>query len=57
MTAKEVLYFVRENLRDTKQPYRFSDELLDFARKMMQKISTDIDNHKKNSTSGNLFID
>lgn len=28
MTAKEVLYFVRENLRDTKQPYRFSDELL-----------------------------
>ena len=28
MTAKEVLYFVRENIRDTKQPYRFSDELL-----------------------------
>ena len=28
MTSKEVLYFVRENLRDTKQPYRFSDELL-----------------------------
>lgn len=23
--------------------YRFSEELLDFARKMMQKISTDID--------------
>ena len=27
--------------------YRFSEELLDFARKMMQKISTDIDNNKK----------
>ena len=27
--------------------YRFSEELLDFARKMMQKISTDIDNNQK----------
>ena len=27
--------------------YRFSEELLDFARKMMQKISTDIDKNKK----------
>ena len=27
--------------------YRFSEELLDFARKMMNKISTDIDNNQK----------
>ena len=27
--------------------YRFSEELLDFARKMMQKISTDIDKNQK----------
>ena len=27
--------------------YRFSEELLDFARKMMNKVSTDIDNNQK----------
>ena len=27
--------------------YRFSNELIDFARKMMNKISTDIDNNQK----------
>ena len=27
--------------------YRFSEELLDFARKMMNKISADIDNNEK----------
>ena len=27
--------------------YRFSEELLDFARKMMQKIATDIDKNQK----------
>ena len=35
---------------------RFSEELLEFARKMMNKISADIENNQKNSTSGNLFI-
>lgn len=28
MTPKDVMGFVRENLRDMKEPYRFSDELL-----------------------------
>ena len=53
LSRRTLFYWKKEYKWDEKRfdvehtKYRFSDELLDFARKMMQKISTDIDNNQK----------
>ena len=49
LSRRILFYWKKEHNWDEKRfevehtKYRFSEELLDFARKMMQKISTDID--------------
>ena len=53
LSRRILFYWKKEYKWDEKRfdvehtKYRFSDELLDFARKMMQKISTDIDKNQK----------
>ena len=53
LSRRILFYWKKEYKWDEKRfvvehtKYRFSEELLDFARKMMQKISTDIDNNQK----------
>ena len=53
LSRRTLFYWKKEYEWDKKRfevehtKYRFSEELLDFARKMMQKISTDIDNNQK----------
>ena len=53
LSRRILFYWKKEYKWDEKRfevehtKYRFSEELLDFARKMMQKISTDIDKNQK----------
>lgn len=53
LSRRILFYWKKEYKWDEKRfevehtKYRFREELLDFARKMMQKISTDIDKNKK----------
>ena len=53
LSRRILFYWKKEHNWDEKRfevehtKYRFSEELLDFARKMMQKISTDIDKKQK----------
>ena len=53
LSRRILFYWKKEYKWDEKRfevehtKYRFSKELLDFARKMMQKISTNIDNNQK----------
>lgn len=53
LSRRILFYWKKEYKWDEKRfevehtKYRFREELLDFAKKMMQKISTDIDNNQK----------
>ena len=53
LSRRILFYWKKEYKWDEKRlevehtKYRFSNELIDFARKMMNKISTDIDNNRK----------
>ena len=53
LSRRILFYWKKEYKWDEKRlevehtKYRFSNELIDFARKMMNKISTDIDNNQK----------
>ena len=53
LSRRILFYWKKEYKWDEKRfevehtKYRFGEELLDFARKMMNKISTDIDNNQK----------
>ena len=53
LSRRTLFYWKKEYKWDEKRfevehtKYRFSEELLDFARKMMNKISTDIDKNQK----------
>ena len=53
LSRRILFYWKKEHKWDKKRfevehtKYRFSEELLDFARKMMHKISTDIDKNQK----------
>ena len=53
LSRRILFYWKKEYKWDKKRfevehtKYRFSEELLDFTRKMMQKISTDIDKNQK----------
>ena len=53
LSRRTLFYWKKEYKWDKKRfdiehtKYRFSEELLDFARKMMQKISTDMDKNQK----------
>ena len=53
LSRRILFYWKKEYKWDEKRfdvehtKYRFSEELLEFARKMMNKISTDIDNNQK----------
>ena len=53
LSRRILFYWKKEYKWDEKRfevehtKYHFSEELLDFARKMMNKISTDIDNNQK----------
>ena len=55
LSRRILFYWKKEYKWDEKRfkvehtKYHFSEELLDFARKMMQKISTDIDKNQKTS--------
>ena len=61
LSRRTLFYWKKEYDWDKKRfevehtKYSFCEELPDFARKMMQKISNDIDKKSKNSTSGDLF--
>ena len=53
LSRRILFYWKKEYKWDEKRlevehtKYRFSNELIDFTRKMMNKISTDIDNNQK----------
>lgn len=53
LSRRILFYWKKEHKWDEKRfevehtKYRFSEELIDFARKMMNKISADIDNNQK----------
>ena len=53
LSRRILFYWKKEHNWDEKRfevehtKYRFSEELLEFARKMMKKISADIDNNQK----------